>query len=188
VVLVGPGAYYVRDLVAQDDGGQAPARWVKGIRRDRWIILAWIVATCGGAFAAGLVKYGSVAGAVWLPIKMFVVPFLGFSFVIGSVVHVHHIQPTIRWWTGKEWNKFRGQMEGTTILRVMPGLNFFFHWIMVHIPHHVDVRIPMYNPRPRPRPSRPPTPTRCTTSACASVTSSATRASASSTTSSRVTG
>ena len=36
-------------------------------------------------------------------------------------------------------------MEGTTILRVMPGLNFFFHWIMIHIPHHVDVRIPMYN-------------------------------------------
>ena len=25
------------------------------------------------------------------------------------------------------------------------GLDFFFHWIMVHIPHHVDMRIPMYN-------------------------------------------
>jgi omega-6 fatty acid desaturase (delta-12 desaturase) len=24
------------------------------------------------------------------------------------------------------------------------GLNLFLHWIMVHIPHHVDVRIPMY--------------------------------------------
>lgn len=143
---IGPGAYYVREIWWHKMMvGKPPARWVKGIRRDRWIILAWIVATCGAAFAAGLAKYGTVAGAVWLPVKMFVVPFLGFCFVIGSVVHVHHIQPTIRWWTGKEWNKFRGQMEGTTILRVMPGLNFFFHWIMVHIPHHVDVRIPMYN-------------------------------------------
>jgi omega-6 fatty acid desaturase (delta-12 desaturase) len=36
-------------------------------------------------------------------------------------------------------------MEGTTVLRARIGLNFFFHWIMVHLPHHVDMRIPMYN-------------------------------------------
>jgi omega-6 fatty acid desaturase (delta-12 desaturase) len=36
-------------------------------------------------------------------------------------------------------------MEGTTVLRVPKGLNFFFHWIMIHTPHHVDMRIPMYN-------------------------------------------
>jgi omega-6 fatty acid desaturase (delta-12 desaturase) len=36
-------------------------------------------------------------------------------------------------------------MEGTTILRAPKGLDFFLHWIMVHIPHHVDMRIPMYN-------------------------------------------
>jgi omega-6 fatty acid desaturase (delta-12 desaturase) len=81
---------------------------------------------------------------VWLPLKLVVIPFLGFQFVIGSLVHVHHIQPTIRWWSGKEWTKFKGQMEGTTILRAPWGLNLFLHWIMVHIPHHVDVRIPMY--------------------------------------------
>jgi omega-6 fatty acid desaturase (delta-12 desaturase) len=78
-------------------------------------------------------------------VKVLVVPFLGFSFVIGSLVHVHHIHPDIRWWKRREWNKFRGQMEGTTILRAPKGLDFFFHWIMVHIPHHVDMRIPMYN-------------------------------------------
>ena len=44
-----------------------------------------------------------------------------------------------------QWTKFKGQMEGTTILRAPKGLDFFFHWIMVHIPHHVDMRIPMYN-------------------------------------------
>jgi omega-6 fatty acid desaturase (delta-12 desaturase) len=35
-------------------------------------------------------------------------------------------------------------MEGTTVLRVPRGVNFFLHWIMVHVPHHVDMRIPMY--------------------------------------------
>jgi omega-6 fatty acid desaturase (delta-12 desaturase) len=143
---LGAGAYYVREIWWHKMMvGKPPARWAKAIRRDRWIILAWIVATCGAAAAAGFAKYGTVVGALWLPIKMFVVPFLAFCYVIGSIVHVHHIAPSIRWWGRREWSKFKGQMEGTTILRVVPGLNFFFHWITIHIPHHVDVRIPMYN-------------------------------------------
>jgi omega-6 fatty acid desaturase (delta-12 desaturase) len=142
----GAGAYYTREIWWHKMMvGKPPARWVKAIRRDRWIIFAWIVATNLAVFAIGLAKYGSVVDALWLPIKMFVIPFLLFNFVIGSFVHVHHISPNIRWWSGREWTKFKGQMEGTTILRVAPGLNFFFHWIMIHIPHHVDVRIPMYN-------------------------------------------
>ena len=58
---------------------------------------------------------------------------------------MHHVHPDIRWWKRREWDKFKGQMDGTTILRMPPGFDFFFHWIMVHTPHHVDMRIPMYN-------------------------------------------
>jgi omega-6 fatty acid desaturase (delta-12 desaturase) len=36
-------------------------------------------------------------------------------------------------------------MQGTTVLRAPKGLNFFIHWIMVHVPHHVDMRVPMYH-------------------------------------------
>jgi len=143
---LGAGAYYTREIWWHKMMvGRPPARWVKPIRRDRWIVFAWIVATCGLAMAVGYARYDSVLGAIWLPLKMLVIPFLAFNYVIGSIVHVHHIQPTIRWWGRRDWTKFRGQMEGTTILRVTPGLNFFFHFIMIHIPHHVDVRIPMYN-------------------------------------------
>ena len=73
-----------------------------------------------------------------------VVPFLLFCQLIGWVVHVHHIAPEIRWWPRREWNRFRGQVEGTTILWGPPGWEFFFHWIMVHLPHHVDMQIPCY--------------------------------------------
>jgi omega-6 fatty acid desaturase (delta-12 desaturase) len=143
---LGAGAYYVREIWWHKMMvGKPPARWAEPIRRDRWIILAWIVSTGLVAGVAGALRYGSVAGALWMPIKLLVVPFLAFSYAIGSVVHVHHIQPTIRWWTRREWTKYRGQMEGTTIMRVAPGMNLFFHWIMIHVPHHVDVRIPMYN-------------------------------------------
>jgi len=63
-------------------------------------------------------------------------------YVIGSIVHVHHIAPSIRWWSRREWTKFKGQMESTTILKVPFLMNvLWFHNIFVHVPHHVDARI-----------------------------------------------
>lgn len=35
-------------------------------------------------------------------------------------------------------------MEGTTILRIPRALNFIWHNIFIHVPHHVDMRIPFY--------------------------------------------
>lgn len=141
----GSGLYYLREVWWHKMMvGKPPGRWVKPIRRDRFIVLAFIVVAGGLLAWAGLAQYGTVLGAVWMVLKVLVVPFLAFNFVIGSFVHVHHVQPDIRWWPRREWTKFKGQMEGTTILRAPWGMNFFVHWIMVHIPHHVDMRIPMY--------------------------------------------
>lgn len=143
---IGPGAYYLREVwLHKMMVGKPPGRWVKAIRRDRWIITAWVVVTSVVLGVVGSVHYGSVLGAVWMITKVSIVPFLCFNFVIGSFVHVHHVSPEIRWWKKREWTKFRGQMEGTTVLRAPKGMNFFIHWIMVHVPHHVDMRIPMYH-------------------------------------------
>ena len=125
--------------------GKPPARWVKTIRRDRWLVLAFVI-TAGAALTwIGWDRTGSPLDTAWLVARVLVLPYVGFSYFIGSLVHVHHVNPEIRWWKRREWTKFKGQMDGTTILRARFGLNFFFHWIMVHIPHHVDMRIPMYN-------------------------------------------
>jgi omega-6 fatty acid desaturase (delta-12 desaturase) len=143
----GAGAYYIREVWWNKMVvGKPPARWVSRIRRDRFIVLAYALVTSAALIAFGWVQTdGSVVGIVWLWARVLLIPFVTFSFVIGSFVHVHHVQPEIIWWKRREWTKFRGQMEGTTILRAPWGSNFFFHWIMVHIPHHVDMRIPMYN-------------------------------------------
>jgi omega-6 fatty acid desaturase (delta-12 desaturase) len=141
---VGAGAYYTREVWWNKMiVGKPPARWAGTIRRDRFIVLAYAVIAAVVLALVGWVDGGAV-GAGWTVLKVLVVPFLVFQFIIGSVVHVHHIQPGIRWWPRRQWNKFKGQMEGTTILRAPKGLNLFFHWIMVHVPHHVDMRIPMY--------------------------------------------
>jgi omega-6 fatty acid desaturase (delta-12 desaturase) len=142
----GAGAYYLREVWWHKMiVGAPPARWAKTIRRDRFIVWSFVAVASLALGALGWASYGSVVGILWMILKVLVIPFLGFSFVIASFVHVHHIQPNIRWWKRREWTKWHGQMEGTTVLRARFGLNFFFHWIMVHVPHHVDMRIPMYN-------------------------------------------
>lgn len=143
---LGAGAYYLREVWWHKMIiGAPPARWAKAVRRDRIIVWTFVAVASLLLGTLGWAMYGSVAGVAWMIVKVLVVPFLAFTYVIASFVHVHHVQPGIRWWKRREWTKFKGQMEGTTVLRARFGLNFFFHWIMVHVPHHVDMRIPMYN-------------------------------------------
>jgi omega-6 fatty acid desaturase (delta-12 desaturase) len=142
----GAGLYYLKEVWWHKMiVFSPPARWVKTIRRDRLLVGGFALAMAAGFAALGWARTHSPYGALWLVARAEVIPFLGFMVMIGSVVHVHHVQRDIRWWKRNEWTKFRGQVEGTTVLRVPPGMNFFFHWIMIHTPHHVDMRIPMYN-------------------------------------------
>lgn len=143
---LGAGAYYTREVWWNKMiVGKPPARWARAVRRDRLFVLVVVGLAAVGLGWLGWARDGSALGAAWMVVKVLVVPFLLFQFVIGSFVHVHHIDPEIRWWPRREWNKFRGQVEGTTILHAPRGLDFFVHWIMVHVPHHVDMRIPMYH-------------------------------------------
>ena len=142
---LGAGAYYTREVWWNKMiVGRPPARWAAAVRRDRILVGAFVLAAGTGLAVLGWADGGTAASAIWMVVKVLVVPFLLFQYVIGSLVHVHHIGPDIRWWPRRQWNKFRGQMEGTTILRAPRGLNVFLHWIMVHVPHHVDMRVPMY--------------------------------------------
>jgi omega-6 fatty acid desaturase (delta-12 desaturase) len=115
-----------------------PPRWARVMRRDQLLVGLFALTT--------LVVAVTVQGGlgVWTWFKAVVIPFALFCQVIGWVVHVHHIHPDIRWWPRREWNRYRGQVEGTTVFRGPRGWELFFHWIMVHLPHHVDMRIPCY--------------------------------------------
>jgi omega-6 fatty acid desaturase (delta-12 desaturase) len=143
--LLGAGIYYLRDvwwnkMVRLDP----PAKMAPAIDRD-WRIVASFAAIATLALAAlGGAAYGSVAGALWMWLKLLIVPWLLFNWIIGWTVYVHHIDERIPWHRRREWTKFKGQMEGTTILRVPRALDFFFHGIFLHVPHHVDMRIPFY--------------------------------------------
>jgi omega-6 fatty acid desaturase (delta-12 desaturase) len=142
----GSGIYYIHQVWGTKMiVGKPPARWAKTIRRDRWIVAAFVAAMTLLFTMVGIAQGHSVAGIIWLDLRTIALPFFFFSFVIGAAVHVHHVAPDIRWWKKAEWSKFKAQMEGTTVLRLPKGMDFFFHWIMIHVPHHVDMRIPMYH-------------------------------------------
>ena len=143
---IGSGAYYLRSIWWQKMiRFSAPQRYRAAVRKDRQF-LAVVVSlgiTTVVAFTIGF--DGSIGGAAWNVVKLLVVPFVGFCYSIGSIVYVHHIAPDIKWWPRRSWNSFHGQVEGTTVLNVPKFLNaLFFYNIMVHVPHHVDVRIPCY--------------------------------------------
>jgi omega-6 fatty acid desaturase (delta-12 desaturase) len=116
----------------------------RAVLADRFVVGAVVVAALTATAAFGAASGGAI-GAIWVPVKVFVVPFLLFGQIMGFTVYVHHVAPDIRWWPRREWSQFRGQMESTTVLGTPRLLNaLWLHNIFVHVPHHVDVRIPFH--------------------------------------------
>ncbi len=143
--FLGSGAYYLRVVWWEKmwrfaaSGKTAPT-----IRRDKAGLGVLLVVIVVATVVVGALQ-GGVVGAVWLPVKLLAVPFLVFTQIIGWTVYVHHVSPEIRWWKRREWSQFRGQMESTTILRFPRLVNrLWFHNIFVHVPHHVDARLPFH--------------------------------------------
>ncbi len=114
------------------------------IYRDRIVVGAWFALFSLALLALGFASYGTLAGAGWMWLKVLAIPFALWSYTIGFAVYVHHISPQVRWLRRREWTKYRGQVDGTTVLHMPPWINFFFHNIFLHVPHHVDMRIPFY--------------------------------------------
>jgi omega-6 fatty acid desaturase (delta-12 desaturase) len=139
---VGSGAYFLRTVWWEKMWRfSAPGKRHDAIVRDKLTLGSVMVAVLAGIAVVGAFTGGWIA-AVWMPIKLFVVPFLLFVYIMGWTVYVHHVAPDIKWWTRREWTQFKGQMESTTILRI-PGVvnRLWFHNIFIHVPHHVDARI-----------------------------------------------
>jgi omega-6 fatty acid desaturase (delta-12 desaturase) len=142
---LGAGVYYGWDIWWKNMMRfEAPAKIAADVKRDRAIVWTYAAIVNVALLAAGVALYGGVGGALWLWFKVFAVPFVLWNYVIGIAVYVHHISPDIAWQSRREWTRFKGQMEGTTILHVPAWVNFFMHNIMLHVPHHVDMRIPFY--------------------------------------------
>ncbi len=141
----GSGFYYMREVWWNKMITFTPPRkYKRAIRRDLLFVAGFFVTVTAGLITIGAAHYGTIAGGVWLWAKLVIVPAFLFMFTIGWAVYVHHIAEDIEWWPRREWTSLRGQLEGTTILHAPKLLNIFFLNIFLHVPHHVDMRIPFY--------------------------------------------
>ncbi|MGZ4740832.1 MAG: fatty acid desaturase, partial [Ilumatobacteraceae bacterium] len=142
---VGSGAYFLREVWWRKMWRfNAPGKRHDAIVRDKITLGSALVVVTAASVVFGAI-HGGWAEALWLPTKLFVVPFLLFTQIIGWTVYVHHISPEIRWWSRRDWTQYKGQMESTTIVRIPKVFNrLWMHNIFIHVPHHVDVRIPFH--------------------------------------------
>ncbi len=104
-------------------------------------------ATSVESFAALAAANGAFdwSAGLWMWTKMFLVPFLIWNYIMGFTVYVHHINEEIPWKARGDWSPAYGQLFGTVNYHIPRAINFFLHDIYVHMPHHVQVRIPFYH-------------------------------------------
>ncbi|MBW2416113.1 MAG: fatty acid desaturase [Deltaproteobacteria bacterium] len=141
----GAGVYYLHEVWWKHMiCFRPPAKIASAVRRDRIVVGGWAAGVFLALLMAGWSSYGTLAGGLWMWIKVFAVPFLLFGWVIGWTTYVHHVGPDVAWHARRRWTKLKGPMHGTTTVYVSRWLNFFLHNIFLHVPHHIDARIPWY--------------------------------------------
>lgn len=143
--LLGPGFYYLTDIWWRKMVRLSPPeRYVDEVRFDRRIMTGWLIGSVGAAGLLGGLASGDVLGAAWMAVKLIGGPFFVFCWCIGWVVYVHHINVRMPWATRRSWNKVDAQLRATAVFRLPKLFDNLWHKIFVHVPHHVDVRIPCY--------------------------------------------
>ena len=141
----GAGVYYLRNVWWKKMiRFTPPTRSAPGVPRDRRIVLGYFIASSAGSLVLGWNQHATVLSALWMWARIVVVPFLVFSWIIGATVHIHHVQPDLHWYEGKNWTRSKAQLIGTTVMRAPWLIDVALHHIFVHVPHHVDARIPCY--------------------------------------------
>jgi omega-6 fatty acid desaturase (delta-12 desaturase) len=141
----GAGLYYVRAVWWQRMvRAAAPPRFESAFRRDRLLVAAYAAVFSLLCMWLGHARSGTLAGGVWMWLKVGVLPWVCWNYFIGATVYVHHIALDARWFRREQWSRFKGQVLATTNFVARPWYNFFAHNIYLHVPHHVDTRIPFY--------------------------------------------
>ena len=95
-----------------------------------WVsALAW-------RFGGGLV--GVLAGVL--------IPFIVFNYFIALFVFLHHTHPEVPFFDNRpEWSNTIGQLYCSIVVRCSRLSELLIHNIMIHVPHHVDSKIPFYH-------------------------------------------
>lgn len=142
----GAGLYYARAVWWKKMMRAAvPRRRERATRRDRFVVLGFFALLGAGLLYVGYARYGNVAGAAWTWVKVFAIPWLLWNQIVGAVVYLHHTGPDSRWFPRDGWKREDPHVDGTVSYRLPRWLNYFWHNIFLHVPHHLAPRVPFYH-------------------------------------------
>lgn len=86
------------------------------------------------------------AGGLMGIVAAVLLPFIVFNYFIAMIVYLHHTHPEVPFFDLKtEWSHSVGALYCSTIIHCSKLFRVLLHNIMIHIPHHLDPRIPFYN-------------------------------------------
>lgn len=80
-------------------------------------------------------------------VKFWLMPWLGYHFWMSTFTVIHHTAPHIPFKDASTWNPAQAQLGGTVHCDFPRLVEFLCHDISVHVPHHVNSKIPWYNLR-----------------------------------------
>jgi omega-6 fatty acid desaturase (delta-12 desaturase) len=107
-------------------------------RNSKLFVLAYalIMSILAFFFAGGLLGIVCVV----------ILPFIVFNYFIAFFVYLHHTHPDIPFIDQKkQWSHPVGYLYCSTVIHTSKLWQTLMHHIMIHTPHHVDMRIPFYN-------------------------------------------
>jgi omega-6 fatty acid desaturase (delta-12 desaturase) len=108
-----------------------------GFTVHKLITLVFALALGAAAWRWGGGALGVVAGLV--------LPFIVFNYFIALIVYLHHTHPDVPFFDHRpEWSNTIGQVYCSIVVRCSRISELLLHNIMIHIPHHVEPRIPFY--------------------------------------------
>lgn len=121
---------------------EARRRWRHHVFDSGFVLLSQ------GGMIAALMATGQTldpAKPLWLIVVLgWVLPFLVFNWLIGTVEYVHHTHPTIPWFDDRtKWKAARVELC-TAHVRLPQPLHLLSNNIMEHNAHHMDPGIPFY--------------------------------------------
>jgi omega-6 fatty acid desaturase (delta-12 desaturase) len=108
------------------------------------VYVSW--AACA-AFALGVLPALTVATGWAGLVKFWLMPWLGYHFWMSTFTVIHHTAPHIPFKPAESWNAAQAQLAGTVHCDFPKWVEFLTHDISVHVPHHVNSKIPWYNLR-----------------------------------------
>ncbi len=101
---------------------------------------------------AGLFGATQIVGSIWIGglygfVYLVLIPQLVFHAQLSTATLFHHTSPQNTFLDKKEWSMEKAQLAGSIHVSYPRWVEFFWHDINWHVPHHVCVGVPHYHLR-----------------------------------------